>query len=53
MVREWVPDFFEDPFVWRCVNCGAIVDPTVQRDRLAEPVGSVAGQLSQELPLKR
>lgn len=31
MVQERCSDFFEDAEVWRCVNCGAIVDSVINR----------------------
>lgn len=37
MVSEWICEFLEkDAYVWRCVNCGAIVDPAIRKDRDAE-----------------
>lgn len=37
MVTEWVCEFLqENAYVWRCVNCGAIVDPAIRKDRGAE-----------------
>jgi hypothetical protein len=41
MVEEWVPDFSpEEESVWRCVNCGLIVDPTISRNQNLAAVGS-------------
>lgn len=40
MVTEWLWEFVQkDAFIWKCVNCGAIVDPTIRRDRVAEAYG--------------
>jgi hypothetical protein len=35
MVDEWRPDFSPETFVWRCINCGSIVDP-LDRNKIAE-----------------
>jgi len=31
LVKDWVSDKFEDAWVWRCVNCGAITFLTERR----------------------
>jgi hypothetical protein len=49
MVDEWRPDFSPETFVWRCINCGSIVDPLIEQNRrtrlaeqlLLEPVEAV------------
>lgn len=33
MVTEWVRDLFPEPYVWRCVNCGLLMDTTITRNR--------------------
>jgi hypothetical protein len=33
MVDEWRPDFSPETFVWRCINCGSVVDPLIERNR--------------------
>lgn len=33
MVDEWRPDFTPETFVWRCINCGSIVDPLIEQNR--------------------
>jgi hypothetical protein len=33
MVDEWRPDFSPETFVWRCINCGSIVDPLIEQNR--------------------
>jgi hypothetical protein len=33
MVNEWRPDFTPETFIWRCINCGSIVDPLIERNR--------------------
>lgn len=37
MVVEWICEFLEkDAYMWRCVNCGAIVDPAIRKAAGAE-----------------
>lgn len=32
MVTEWLAAFLQkDAFIWKCVNCGAIVYPTIRK----------------------
>ncbi len=33
MVEEWRPDFSPETYTWRCINCGAITDPLIARNR--------------------
>lgn len=33
MVPEWCSELFIEAYVMRCVNCGAIVDPTIERNQ--------------------
>ncbi len=33
MASEWCSELFIEAYVWRCINCGAIVDPTIERNR--------------------
>jgi hypothetical protein len=33
MVNEWRPDFSPETFVWRCINCGSIIDPLIAQNR--------------------
>ncbi len=33
MVNEWRPDFTPETFVWRCINCGSIIDPLIAQNR--------------------
>ncbi len=35
MVDEWRPDFSPETFVWRCINCGSLVDPLIEQNRRA------------------
>jgi RNase P subunit RPR2 len=47
MVTEWICEFLEkDAYVWRCVNCGAIVDPTIRK---AQPAGLNGRKLANRL----
>jgi hypothetical protein len=45
MVNEWRPDFTPETFVWRCINCGSIVDPLIERNRRA---GKISDQFMME-----
>ena len=33
MVAEWVWDLFPEPQIWRCMNCGLMMDTTIARNR--------------------
>lgn len=33
MVNEWRPDFSPETYIWRCINCGSIVDPLIEQNR--------------------
>jgi hypothetical protein len=34
MVQEWCSELFSwEAYVWKCLNCGAIVDPVISRNR--------------------
>ena len=39
MVPEWCADLLVETYLMRCVNCGAITDPTIEQNQ-----GSVAKQ---------
>ena len=32
MIEEWMADELDEAYVWRCVNCGAMMDQTIQRN---------------------
>jgi hypothetical protein len=34
MVEEWRPDFSPESAVLRCINCGLILDPLIEQNRL-------------------
>ncbi|MGQ0811080.1 MAG: hypothetical protein ACT4OO_07630 [Nitrospiraceae bacterium] len=34
MVEEWRPDFTPETYIWRCINCGSILDPLIAQNRL-------------------
>ena len=40
MVDEWRPDFSPETFVWRCINCGSIVDPLIEQNRRSGKIGN-------------
>lgn len=33
MVPEWCSELFIEAYVMRCLNCGAILDPTIERNQ--------------------
>lgn len=35
MIEEWRTDFSPEAVVKRCINCGLILDPLIERNRLA------------------
>ncbi len=38
MVQEWCSELFSwEDYVWKCVNCGAMVDPVIDRNRSLTP----------------
>ena len=32
MIEEWMADELDEAYVWRCVNCGAMMDHMIQRN---------------------
>jgi hypothetical protein len=34
MIEEWVADALDEAYVWRCVNCGAMMDHMIERNHL-------------------
>ncbi len=47
MVTEWISSFFSEEFVWRCVNCGLMMDPTtIQNLRTAVSVHKLPNPVS-------
>jgi hypothetical protein len=36
MVDEWRPDFSPESYVWRCINCGLILDPLIKQNRYSK-----------------
>jgi hypothetical protein len=43
MVYEWLPDCDLGASAWRCVNCGAILDPTIFRNQGIPAAKAMAG----------
>ncbi len=37
MVEEWCTELDFDGYIRRCVNCGAILDPTIERNQTVPP----------------
>ncbi len=33
LVQEWCSELFIEAYYMRCVNCGAIMDPTIERNK--------------------
>ncbi len=47
MVQEYRADFTPESNVWRCINCGLMIDPLIAQNRRLqeqhrEPVGKAA-----------
>jgi hypothetical protein len=34
MVKERFSDYLRMVYAWKCLNCGAIIDPTINHNRL-------------------
>ena len=34
MVKEWFSDYLHIVYAWKCLNCGAIIDPTITHNRM-------------------
>ena len=34
MVKEWRPDFSQHVAVFRCINCGLVLDPLIAQNRV-------------------
>ncbi len=32
MIEEWLADELDEAYVWRCVNCGSVMDLTIERN---------------------
>jgi hypothetical protein len=32
MIEEWLADDLDEAYVWRCVNCGAVMDLMIERN---------------------
>jgi len=39
MIEEWVADALDEAYVWRCVNCGAMMDHMIERNHLPRSEG--------------
>jgi hypothetical protein len=31
MIEEWMADALDEAYVWRCLNCGAMMDQMIER----------------------
>src|ERR1700745_1340096 len=45
MVRERFSDYFLIVYAWKCINCGAIVDPTITHNQKKRPVEDPPGSV--------
>ncbi|BCA55179.1 hypothetical protein W02_23190 [Nitrospira sp. KM1] len=36
MIEEWRPDYSSETAVMRCINCGLVLDPLIQQNRLSK-----------------
>lgn len=32
MIEEWLADELDEAYVWRCVNCGSVMDRMIERN---------------------
>ncbi len=37
MVPEWCSELLVEAYIMRCVNCGALTDPTIERNQGSVP----------------
>ncbi|WP_447978565.1 hypothetical protein [Candidatus Nitrospira bockiana] len=37
MVTEWLADELDEAYVWRCLNCGSVLDSVIDRHRKQPP----------------
>lgn len=37
MVKERFSDYLHIVYAWKCLNCGAIIDPIITHNRLKNP----------------
>jgi len=37
MISERFSDYFFTCYAWKCLNCGAVVDPTIAQNRRRPP----------------
>jgi len=47
MVRERFSDYFLIVYAWKCINCGAIVDPTITHNQKKRPAENTRETVSQ------
>ncbi len=47
MVRERFSDYFLMVYAWKCINCGAIVDPTITNNQKKRPAENPRETVSQ------
>ncbi len=43
MVNERFSDYFLVCYAWKCVNCGTVVDPVIQKNQRRPPPSTISG----------
>ena len=38
MVKEWRPEFSQEAAVFRCINCGLVIDPLIAQNRVTHGI---------------
>ena len=33
LVKQWLADELDEAYAWRCLNCGALTDALIERNR--------------------
>jgi hypothetical protein len=46
MVTERFSDYFLSCVAWKCLNCGAVVDPTIMENQRRQPPASIPESVS-------
>ena len=46
MVQERCADYFLVWYAWKCLNCGAVVDPTIKKNQRKQLTGSTPESIS-------
>jgi hypothetical protein len=46
MVQERLSDYFLVWYAWKCLNCGAMVDPTIKENQRKQPPANAPEPIS-------